>query len=209
MDDDDIFYPEKIERQVRLLDSLPETYGATYCACDIYHNRKKVGETCVTKSGNILYECLSNKVQMASTSLLIRKSAYLSIGGFDESFRRHQDWEFRARFAAKYQFQADNFIGFRRILELRNSLNTPEIYKERREYYLKAMEPLINTLPPQQQKEIYVHHRMEVVLMSFKHKRYKAFIKEILDTKQVPACLKFLMHRILLIIKRGKLKLVD
>ena len=209
MDDDDIFYPEKIERQVRLMDSLPEKFGATYCACDIYHNGIKVGESCVSKSGDILYECLSNMVQMASTSLLIRKSAYVAIGGFDESFSRHQDWEFRARLAAKYHFLAENFIGFRRILEFRNSLKTPEIYKERREYYLKAMEPLISTLPVRQQKEIYVNHRMEVALMFFKHKKYMAFIKEILCTKQVPACLKFLMNRVLLIFKRGKLRMID
>lgn len=209
MDDDDIFYPEKIERQVELLNSLPETYGATYCACDIYHNGVRVGVTSVSKSGNILYECLSNKMQMASTSLLIRKSAYLAIGGFDETFRRHQDWEFRARLAAKYLFQADNFFGFRRILEFRNSLNTPEIYKERREYYLTAMKPLINTLPSQQQTEVYVHHRMEVALMFFKHKKYKAFIREVLGTKHIWACLIFMMSRVFLIFKRGKLRMID
>ena len=209
IDDDDVLYPEKIKRQVELLDSLPESFGATYCACDIFHDGKKVGETSVSQSGSILYECLSNKVQMASTSLLIRKSAYLAIGGFDESFRRHQDWEFRARLAAQYLIQADNFIGFSRSLMFRNSLNTPEIFKDRREFFLLKMEPLINTFPIKQQNKIIVYHKMDVALMFFKHKQYKAFIREIWSTKHVFECLLFLKNRLLIIIKRGKLKLVD
>lgn len=209
LDDDDIFYPEKIKRQVELLDSLPDIFAATYCSCEIYNNGIKTGETSASKSGNLLYECLSNRVQMASTSLLIRKSAFLAIGGFDESFRRHQDWEFRARLAAQYNIQADDFIGFRRILVFRNSLNTAEIYKERREHFLKVMEPLINTLPCEQRKEIYVHHRMEIALMFLKRKQYVNFVKEILSTKQFWECFKFLLKRFVLILKRGKLQVLN
>ncbi len=178
MDDDDVFYPEKLERQVNLLDSLADDYAVVYCACDIYYNGAKIGESRADKSGSLLFECLSHKIQIASTSMLIRKSAYQSIGGFDESFKRHQDWEFIARLASKYLIKADNFLGFKRILELRNNLNTPEIYQDRRLYYLKKMEPLILSLPPRQQEEVLVQNKIDVVIMYVKHKRYKDFLKE-------------------------------
>jgi len=209
MDDDDIFYPEKIKRQVAMLESLTEEYGATYCSCDIYHNGEKVGGTSVSISGGILYECLANKVQMASTSMLIRKTAYWAINGFDESFKRHQDWEFRARLAAKFKIQADDFIGFRRILVFRNSLNTPELYKERREFYLNKMEPFISLLPLKQQKDVRVYHRMEIALMFFKQKHYKQFWKEIIASREIARCMAFMLKRMLLITKRGKLRLVN
>ena len=150
MDDDDVFYPEKIERQVKVMESLSDDYAVTYCACDIYYNDNKIGESRADKSGSLLYECLSHKIQIASSSMLIRKSAYVALGGFDESFRRHQDWEFIARLASKFLIHGDNFIGFRRILEFRNNLNTPEIYKERRLYYLEKMQPYIRILPLKQ-----------------------------------------------------------
>lgn len=209
LDDDDVFYSKKIERQVKLMESLSDEFGATYCSCDIYHDGRKVGKTCASKSGNLLYECLADKIQMASTSMLIRKSAYLAIGGFDENFKRHQDLEFRARLAARYKIKADDFIGFRRILVFRNSLNTPELYKERREYYLKKMESYISSLPLKQQKEVRVHHRMEIALMFFKQKKYKQFWKEVIDSREIAKCMVFILKRILIIIKRGKLRLVN
>ena len=209
MDDDDIFYPEKIERQAKLMDSLSEEYAVTYCACDIYYRDKKVGESKAEKSGKLLYECLTHQIQIASTSMLIRKSAYLSIGGFDESFRRHQDWEFIARMASKYALKADNFIGFRRYLELRNKLGTPEVYKERRMYYLEKMAPLIESLTLKQQKEIIVGNKMEVAFMFLKQKRYKDFLKEYREI--APGCLGaiWIIKRIVHILGRGKLRLVN
>lgn len=209
MDDDDIFYPEKIERQVRLMETLPEDYAVTYCACDIYYRDKKVGESKAEKSGKLLYECLTHQIQIASTSMLIRKSAYLSIGGFDESFRRHQDWEFIARIAAKYSIRADNFIGFRRYLEFRNKLGTPEIYKERRLYYLKKMAPLIKTLSSKQQKEVVVGNRMEVALMFLKHKRYIDFIKEYKEIAPGLMGVKWIIKRLGRILGRGKLRMAN
>lgn len=209
MDDDDIFYPEKIERQVRLMETLPEDYAVTYCACDIYYRDKKVGESKAEKSGKLLYECLTHQIQIASTSMLIRKSAYLSIGGFDESFRRHQDWEFIARIAAKYSIRADNFIGFRRYLEFRNKLGTPEIYKERRLYYLKKMAPLIETLSSKQQKEVVVGNRMEVALMFLKHKRYIDFIKEYKEIAPGLMGVKWIIKRLGRILGRGKLRMAN
>lgn len=209
MDDDDIFYPEKIDRQVRLMDSLPEDYAVTYCACDIFYKEKKVGESKAEKSGNLLYECLTHQIQIASTSMLIRKTAYLSVGGFDESFRRHQDWEFIARLASQYALKADGFIGFRRYLEFRNKLGTPEIYKERRMYYLEKMAYLIETLPTKQQKEVVVGNRMEVAFMFLKQKRYKDFLKEYREI--APGCMgvTWIIRRLCHILGRGKLRMVN
>ena len=208
MDDDDVFYPEKIERQVKMMESLSDDYAVTYCACDIYYKGNKIGESTADKSGGLLYECLSHKIQIASSSMLIRKTAYITLGGFDESFRRHQDWEFIARLASRYLIQADNFIGFRRILELRNNLNTPEIYKERRLFYLEKMQPYIQILPLKQQKDVIVQNRIDIALMYLKCKRYSDFIKEYRDFSPGWYGITCLFSRLNNIIKRGRLRVI-
>ena len=208
MDDDDEFYPHKIERQVRLLDSLTEEYGLVYCSCDIYKGDMKVGVSHADKSGSLMYECMMHQVQIPSTSLLIRKKDYEAIGGFDESFKRHQDWEFVDRFAKKFLIKGDDFIGFKRNLEFRNKLGTPEIYKERRLYYLNKMMPLIKSLPVNQQKDIIIRNKMDIVLAFLKSQRFKEAFFEYFDAKPGVRGLKFIYERIKTILKRGKLTIV-
>lgn len=196
LDDDDIFFENKIERQVNLLNDLEKEYAMVYCAHETYMGDKFVGRNHATVSGSILYECLSHKCEIASSSILMKRSAIESIGGWDESFKRHQDWEFVDRIAAKYKIKADDFVGFRRVVLKRNHAKTPEISKQYRQHYLKKMEPYISTLTEKQQKDVYVYNRMTVALDYIKAKQFGAFCKEVREIGYFPECVKFLLKRL-------------
>lgn len=208
MDDDDEFYPHKIERQIQLINTLPEIVGVVYCACEVFYGNKKVSETHALKSGFILYECLMHQLQIPSTSMLIRKTAYQTIGGFDESFYRHQDWEFVDRIAARFCIKSDDFIGFKRNLEFRNRIGSPELFKERRLHYLEKMMPLIKTLSPRQQKNVLVRNRMDIFLEFIKNRKYKEAYMEYHNAHPGIRGLYYFALRILKIINRGRLRLV-
>lgn len=179
LDDDDVFLPEKLEKQVESLSRQSDSFGACYCSHETFLAGKKVGEEHANIEGKILYEFLSHRVEIASSSLLIKRKVYEDLNGFDESFRRHQDWEFVGRLLSKYYIKADDFYGFERHLEFRNSAKSPEIAKERREYYLAKMEPVLNTLSRKQKKEIILCEKIDIALEFLKIHKYKNFIKEL------------------------------
>lgn len=181
LDDDDVYLPDRIARQVQLLESLPPVIGAVYCSHETFLNGSKVGEEHASLSGNLLYEYMAHHIEIASSAIMIRKNVYDELGGFDESFKRHQDWEFISRLLSKYEIKGDDFYGFKRNLVFRNSRVSPEIVKERREYYLQKMQPILSTIPQKKANEIIIKEKFDVALAFFKAKQYKGFLKEIMS----------------------------
>ena len=93
LDDDDLFLPEKLEKQVSFL-KIHKEFDAVYS--QVLINRKVVKMT--PFEGNALVEILSERTRMFTSTLLFRRKAIEEIGGFDESFRRHQDYELLVKF---------------------------------------------------------------------------------------------------------------
>ena len=143
LDDDDIYYPEKIERQVAVISELPEEYGLVFCGVAVYRGDKKVREKVAQNLENWLYNLLIHKIAIGSSSMLVRRAVWEDLGGFDESFKRHQDYEFSARVAAKYRIMPVDYIGTQYNLVFRNSPKSAEQAKAYREHYLEKMKPYI------------------------------------------------------------------
>lgn len=93
LDDDDLFLPQKIEKQIEFLE-FQKKYDAVYNLVSI--NGKVVKSE--NLSGNLLKELLMEQTAMFTSSLLFRKEALKTIGGFDENFRRHQDYELMVKY---------------------------------------------------------------------------------------------------------------
>lgn len=93
LDDDDYWNPEKLERQLAYLQTHPQ-YDAVYTY--IIVNGAQNPNNCY--EGNIVVEYLTNKVSLQTSCLLFTRKAVETINGFDESFKRHQDYEFLIRY---------------------------------------------------------------------------------------------------------------
>lgn len=98
LDDDDIFMPDKLRLQVAYMDSHPQFAGS-------YTWRKnRFGvETKYSKIGDLSKEILLLSFFPTTITLMIRKEAWDTLHGFDESYKRHQDFEFLLRFFELYQ----------------------------------------------------------------------------------------------------------
>ncbi|WP_052082011.1 glycosyltransferase family 2 protein [Porphyromonas macacae] len=92
LDDDDTYFPSKIEKQVKFL-LMHKEYQAVYTGT-INKAKKEVP----TLTGSLIDEILLLKAQMYTPTLAFRREALLKLKGFDESFRRHQDYELLIRF---------------------------------------------------------------------------------------------------------------
>lgn len=93
LDDDDEYLPQKIESQVKQLESLSEDWGCSYSKFyDCIDGRKY--ESAETRQGSLYLQGLMRNLSFAAGSnMLIRKILFDNVGGFDESFHRTQDLE--------------------------------------------------------------------------------------------------------------------
>lgn len=93
LDDDDFWMPSKLEKQVEYLQNNSEFDCVyTYIVINGVNNPNK----CLT--GNIVVPYLMNYVSLQTSCLLFTRKSIDAINGFDESFRRHQDYELLIRF---------------------------------------------------------------------------------------------------------------
>lgn len=204
LDDDDEYLPHKIEKQIRDIESLDDSYALVYCGINIYFNGG-FRESHKTYSGSVFYEVMLHKAVIGSTSMLIRRKVWDELGGFDESFKRHQDWEFSARVAYKYNVYAEDFIGFNRYILKRNSPQNPDTILAYRKHYLEKMQPYMSMLSTRQQKEIVIVNIVDVSFQYLKHGKIVKFIKVFFSSNPGMLGLKIILRRLLLIIRRGKL----
>ncbi|NKE36550.1 glycosyltransferase family 2 protein [Natronococcus sp. JC468] len=106
LDSDDVWHPLKIESQVNLLESRGKEWVASYCnVCYIsnsilFNTIKNSNEKVEKMEGgsDLIPEVLSMNFDLGgSSTLLVKKETVDEIGGFNEEFDRHQDWEFLIR----------------------------------------------------------------------------------------------------------------
>jgi len=101
LDSDDIFLPEKIEKQVGYLLAHPD-YDV--CYCDVWHFRDDAPEKMLKLnyayySSDAVFPNLLKKNFILPLSMVMRRSAIVRAGLFDETYRRSEDWECWVRLA--------------------------------------------------------------------------------------------------------------
>lgn len=106
LDDDDIYLPERVKSSVDLLSSLPSYYGGTYCGYLGWNSpsldKSRFPEEDLFK--RII--TLDHKSHYVHTNTVtLRRSAFFSLNGFNEAYRRHQDIEFFLRFLTLYKLK--------------------------------------------------------------------------------------------------------
>lgn len=183
LDDDDEYLPHYVQMHIDEHKTLDNEYALTYCSSAQYRNETFIRNSYKKESGDLLYKVMTHKVVIGSTSLIIKRNAFEKLGGFDESFRRHQDWEFTARVAAEYKVKAIEKIGFRRNLEYRNSTKNYETAKKYRIHYIEKMTPYIERLKKNQQKNVVAQNYVSLILPLLTKKQFKKFVNEFLSFK--------------------------
>jgi len=92
LDDDDWFFPEKVERQVTFLNDHPQ-YGGVYCGA-VVKNKSSISML----EGDLTEDLLQMKTALFTPAIMFRRQAVKGLKGFDPRFTRHQDYEFMMRF---------------------------------------------------------------------------------------------------------------
>jgi glycosyltransferase involved in cell wall biosynthesis len=104
LDDDDEWRPAKVERQVQALRREPGV-AAVETGYELWEGRRLVGRY-LPRPDRDLPMALLTQPQLQPSTVLLRKSAFEELGGFDPSLTRVEDWEFWVRFADSYEAAA-------------------------------------------------------------------------------------------------------
>lgn len=163
LDSDDEYLPQRLEKCLTVMDSAPINVAGVYTGCEfrkggkVFHVEKSV------EPGNYLVQTLACTFRFQTGSnIFVRKSVVDELCGFDESFIRHQDYEFLTRvFEKKYDLAA-----IQEVLVVKNNenVNLPNVEKmiAVKEQYLNKFRSVIDALPLKAQQYVY-HNQYALV----------------------------------------------
>lgn len=107
-DSDDEWFPEKLEKQMKIFEYAPPEVGVVYTGYwRIYEDDKKIytpREEVTPKEGDVHKELLKRNFVGAPT-MIIRKECFERVGMFDEDLPQLQDWELLIRLSKYYNFK--------------------------------------------------------------------------------------------------------
>lgn len=105
LDDDDLWYPTKLEKQVAYMESAPDNVAMVGSGCDhINAEGQSIWKENIP-SGRLSYRvaCIAPKLPGANSGSLIRKAAFEECGGFDLSLTRNQDRDLWIKITRKHE----------------------------------------------------------------------------------------------------------
>lgn len=105
LDDDDEFYPTKIEKQVKLMEEKGEKVGIVYCWEQFWDDKtdKPLHIGKLENRGHLYHQLLYGPCTGGGTLMLVRKSAIEKVGGYDESIVFGADYQFNLNVSQYYE----------------------------------------------------------------------------------------------------------
>lgn len=183
LDDDDEYLPRKIETQLEALKGRGEEWACCYSK---YATRKAGGKAVKSsehREGNLYLDALARNLWIASGSnLLVRKTAFFDINGFDESFIRNQDIEFLTRLLKKYKIAYASYCGLIVNIHYNHSYFDEEDITQQ---YLKRFESYVNELSPEDRVLFYRKINQQRFFYFFRNKHDFKKCHQMLKSKEV------------------------
>lgn len=105
LDSDDAWMPEKLDRQVALMQASPGRVGLIYTGLAIQQPGGHTDTWRPEVRGNVLADILQrNVVHFGTSSTMIRAEAAEAVGGFDSAMPANEDHDYWARIARLFEF---------------------------------------------------------------------------------------------------------
>ena len=104
LDSDDEWLPSKLEKQVKLLESVDSQIGFVSCYTTLVHPHGTEQEKKPSKTEAPLEMSLMRKFPFAFSSVLAKREVFDYIGPIDENYKIMDDWDAHIRIATKYNY---------------------------------------------------------------------------------------------------------
>ncbi len=165
LDDDDVYLPGRLRESIAVLRDSPASCGAVYCGYlgwnSSYNDQRRY------RGGDLSLEILLldyEKHYLHTNTMTYRRAAVLALGGFDETYRRHQDLEFNLRFFSRYTTTVLEKILVQltpRPSAVSNKSASHDLLALKFKF-LTRFAPVINRFQPELISQIYLKHLGEM-----------------------------------------------
>lgn len=182
LDDDDEWRPTKVERQLAVLAEHGDGVDAVECGYDLWEGKRLLLRY-VPEPGRDLRKALLAKPYLQPSTVLMRRSAFEALGGFNERLTRVEDWELWVRFSEEHQAAALQEV----LVDRQDSHTDPaELLHWYREI-VRLLEPRIETLPATERSRTWrTHLLVESELLATLGERRAATAKAVQALRQEP-----------------------
>lgn len=105
LDDDDEYHPDKIEKQVNLMNQLDESYGMVYCWMTYYDNKSKTKIHLHNPQlrGYVADDVVEKPIVSGTPTYLFRRHVFQELGGWNLNIGIESDWELAVRCCQKWK----------------------------------------------------------------------------------------------------------
>lgn len=178
LDDDDFLLPNRIKKSVEILNKNQE-YGALYCSVIL---ADKNGVYNVVRADKVISSkdiLLDEGIIGTGSNIFMRKNIIKSLGGFDESFSRHQDLEFLLRVCKHTKILNLNEILIVKSTNQTNNIPNYNKFKEVKNRYFEKFRTEIDKLTTEEYIFFYEYHYLKLLNVALKTNK-KEYIQEAL-----------------------------
>jgi len=103
--DDDRWHPEKVRKQVAVMEELGDDYCGVYTGAVLVRDGRVVGRDMACVRGDVYEAVLAESALTPHSSHMVRRDCLEEVGRFDESFPCGVDWEIAVRLAREWKFE--------------------------------------------------------------------------------------------------------
>lgn len=188
LDDDDWWKLNKIELQVKELKKLSPDWGGVSCKFIFYNSHGEIiGRSLKYRDGYIYKDILFLQSDVATSTLLLRRSALDETGYFDEKLLRNQDLQLLVFFTYKYKLmEVDKYLHCVDVSDAQNRPSGDKAVSVVNNFF-KSVKPILDTLTPSELRTVKAIRNIEIAFVYFKECRYimamRYFIKVLKSPK--------------------------
>lgn len=178
LDDDDEWLPEKLEKQMAILNADNTVDGVSCLYQELSDG--KVFHSCPPYTGDGLHKkVFQREVAVFTSTILLRKKALLEAGLFDNTLRRHQDLQLLLDFTKDHKMAVLNEY----LVKLHSDSNINRPSYERlvtiKTDFFRVVAPHLKLYSKREQRQIKAAHRFELAFAALKEHRWLTGIKQI------------------------------
>lgn len=206
LDDDDEFLPSKIEEQLRALQQTG--CDANYALCRKSKGGLTIYETkyCCEDNEQLIYDIFCQNIEINSSAILCKKEVVIKLKGFDETFKRNQDYEFLIRLLRNYQLSCLNKVLY--VMHIDSRLNHPRFinYKEIRVRFMNKFRDDLRRLSILRRINVYRLNQFDLAYYALRCGDIFLGLKYFFKSVPEPTLLLLIWPRIIRVSSQRKVK---